>query len=124
MKKFHFFVLVQFLLFAFIPVVFAQTNTWDALRPLTEFAKNIDLPVKVIVFLISFALLGIAFLAWQKAKSSKFFFIALAFFFFAFKWALKVADAFLSPGYFFSDPAQNVLELLIFASLFLALFKK
>ena len=121
MKKFHLFVLVQFfLLFAFIPVVFAQTTAWDSLRPLTEFAKNIDLPVKVIVLLISLALLGIAFLAWQKAKSSKFFFIALAFFFFAFKWALKVLDAFLSPGYFFSDPAQNVLELFIFASLFLA----
>ena len=97
---------------------------WDFLRPFTEMAHQFDMPLTWLVFLFSIALLGIAILAYRKNKSRKLLFVFFAFFFFAAKWLLKVFDLYLSPGNFLSDPSENVFELLIFVSLFLALFKK
>ncbi len=97
---------------------------WDFLRPFTTVAHEFALPIKFLILLLSLALLFISFLAYRKAKSRKFLFIALAFAFFAIKWTLKIVDIFLSPGLFLADATENIFELLIFVSLFLALFKK
>ena len=102
----------------------APNQPWDPLRVLIKFSENIDIITRMIVFALTIAILVISFLAYQKNKSQRLFFVTLAFAFFAIKWALKVIDLFVSPGNFFSDPAENVAELFILAALFLAIFKK
>ena len=97
---------------------------WDFLRPVTDLAVNIDLITRVIVLVLSVAMFAVALLAYRKNKSAKLRFVTIAFFLFALKWALKVTDVFLSPGDFFNRPAENVFELLILASLFIAIFKR
>ena len=97
---------------------------WDILRPLTEAASTFDSVTRFIVFLLSAALFIISILAYRKTKSKRFLFVMLAFLFFAVKWGLKVADLFVSPGYFLADASENVFELIILASLFIAIFRK
>ncbi len=97
---------------------------WDFLRPLAEAAVAIDPYIKIVVFLLAVGMLFLAASAYRKTSSKKFLFIAGAFSFFALKWLLKILDVFVSPGSFFSDSSENVFELLIFASLFLAVFRK
>jgi len=97
---------------------------WDILRPFTDLAGQFDMPLTWLVFLLSIALLAIAVMAYRKSKSRRLMFVSLAFLFFALKWALKVADLYMSPGSFLSDSSENVFELLIFISLFMALFRK
>ncbi len=115
--------IVPIFLFLFLPVAFAQAP-WDFLRPVAQIASQVDPLIKPIVFFLSLALMVIAFLGYKKTKSKKSLLVALAFLFFAVKWGLKVMDVFISPGNFLSDSSENVFELLIFISLFLALFKK
>jgi len=97
---------------------------WDFLRPLVDQAANIDFATRIVVFLLSAAILGIALMAFRRSKTNKMLFVSLAFLFFAAKWAFKVLDLFISPGEFFNRVAENIFELLILASLFLALFRK
>ncbi len=97
---------------------------WDFLRPLIQEAVNIDFGTRIIVFLLSMALLTVSLLAYRRTKSRKLAFVSLAFLLFAAKWALKVVDMTLSPGEFFHRAAENVFELAILASLFIALFRK
>ena len=97
---------------------------WDFLRPLTQQAIELDFYTRIVVFILSMALLAISVLAFKRSKSNKFLFVSIAFFLFALKWALKIADLFFSPGEFFHRAAENVMELLILASLFIAVFKK
>jgi len=97
---------------------------WDVLRPLTEAAYAVDVPVKFLVFFLSLGILVVAVLAFRKTKSRRFLLVGLAFAFFAAKWALKIIDIFYSPGIFLGDASENVFELLILAMLFLAIFKK
>lgn len=97
---------------------------WDALRPITDFAVSVDPFVKIIVFLLALGMFVLSFVAYRRTSSKKFVFVSAAFFLFALKWLLKLFDVFVSPGTFFSDSSENVFELLIFAALFLALFKK
>lgn len=108
----------------FVLLAVQEAHAWDFLRPLTDFAVSIDLPIKVLVLLLSLAFLAIALLAYFRTKSQRFLFITFAFCLFSVKWLFKTFDLFVSPGYFFSDPVENIFELLIFVSLFLALFKK
>jgi hypothetical protein len=96
----------------------------EPLRVISALAANLDFITRFIVLIIALALMGIAFLAYRKKKSQRLLFVALAFLLFAVKWVLKVLDLYLSPGTFFTDPSENVFELLILASLFAALFKK
>jgi len=104
--------------------VFAQAQPWDPLRDLAGIATALQAPTKYIVFLLSAAMFVIAFKAYTKTKTNKMLFVALAFLFFALKWLLKVVDLYLSPGNFLSDPSENVIELIILAMLFLAIFRK
>jgi len=97
---------------------------WDFLRPITDQAIAIDFGTRILVFLLSMALLAISIMAFQRSKSNKFMFVTIAFLLFAAKWALKVVDMFISPGEFFHRAAENMFELGILASLFLAIFKK
>ncbi|MFH1586377.1 MAG: hypothetical protein ABID38_00810 [Candidatus Diapherotrites archaeon] len=105
-------------------VVFAQAQPWDPLRDIAGMATALQAPTKYIVFLLSAAMFVIAFKAYAKKKTNKMLFVALAFLFFALKWLFKVIDLYLSPGNFLSDPSENVMELIILAMLFLAIFRK
>ena len=97
---------------------------WDFLRPIAEAAAGIEPAVKVLVFLLAIPMFALSALAFRRTNSGKFFFISAAFFLFAVKWAIKIFDIFFSPGSFFADSSENVFELLIFACLFLAVFRK
>ncbi len=105
---------------------------WDFLRPFTGLAYEFDYAVKWIVFLFSIALFAISLMAYLKKKKEKkdfkaigrLMFVTLAFFFFVLKWGLKIVDLYFSPGIFLADASENIFELLIFISLFVALFKK
>lgn len=102
----------------------APAQPWDLLRTAIGTAETIDLVTKGIVFALSLAIAGIAFLAYRKHRTRKLLFVTMAFSLFAVKWLFMIADLFVSPGAFFSDPAQNVFELLILAALFIAIFRK
>jgi len=97
---------------------------WDFLRPLTDQAISLDMATRLIVFALSLALFAVAILAFRRSRSNKLMFVSVAFLLFAVKWALKVVDLFISPGEFFHRAAENVFELAILASLFMAIFKK
>jgi hypothetical protein len=102
----------------------APQQPWDPLRLLIGFFENIDIITRLIVFALTIGIFAIALLAYYKNKSTRLLFVAVAFFLFSAKWGLKVLDLFVSPGMFFSDPAENFVELLILASLFIAIFLK
>ncbi len=105
--------------------VFAQdSKPWDFLRLFSDFALSIDNVSKVLVLFFSLLMFAIAALAYFKVKSKKLLIVAAAFGLFALKYFLVVSDIFLSPGNFFSDAAQNVVELIVFVLLFWAIFKK
>ncbi|MFH1224338.1 MAG: hypothetical protein V1676_00880 [Candidatus Diapherotrites archaeon] len=97
---------------------------WDFLRPLADAANGFDLYIKLLVFILSLAMLSVALLAMRKKGSARLTFVALAFFFFALKWGIKIIDMYISPGSFLADPAENVFELAILATLFFAIFRK
>lgn len=97
---------------------------WDFLRPFSDAAMQFNPEIKLIVFLLALGMFVLSVSAYKKTNSRKFLFISAAFFLFALKWLLKVLDVFVSPGAFFPDSSENVFELLIFASLFLAIFRK
>jgi len=97
---------------------------WDFLRPLIDNAVELDLATRIIVFVLSVAIFAISALAFRRSKSNRMLFISAAFFLFALKWGLKVLDMFISPGEFFHRAAENVFELFILASLFLAIFRR
>lgn len=94
------------------------------LRYISSIAAALDIPMKFLVFVLSLAILVVSLLAFQKSKSNKFIFIAIAFFLFAAKWFLKILDIFLSPGIFLPDSSENVFELCILAALLIGIFKK
>ena len=101
-----------------------EVMPWDFLRSLTDLALNSDALTRWIVLLLSLFIAGIAFLAYRRAKSKKLLFVLAAFSLFAFKWLLSVADLYISPGWFFGDPSQNVVEFFALLLLFLAIFRK
>ena len=105
-------------------IVFAQAQPWDFLRPLNSAAEALNEFTTWIVFLLSSALTLIAVLAYRKKPSKRYAFIALAFVFFSIKWLLKVVDLYFSPGHFFNWAGGTIVELVIFACLFIALFKR
>ena len=97
---------------------------WDILRPITNQAIAFDFFTSIIVFVLSIALFAISILAYRRTKSRRFVFVTIAFSLFAVKSALNMIDLFVSPGYFFHKAANNIFELGILVSLFLAIFKK
>ena len=117
-------VVVAFAFLLCFGFVSAEAQPWDVLRPLNAAAEQLSEVTTWIVFLLSIALMAISCMAWQRKKTSRYLFIALAFFFFFAKWLLAVADLYLSPGFFFSWAGGTLVELVIFACLFIALFKR
>jgi hypothetical protein len=99
-------------------------NFWDFLRPLTGIAEALSLPVVLLVFIISIIIFAIALAAYMRKKSARLLFVAAAFFIFMAKWLLQLIDQFISPGLFFSIPAQGIVELIIMVLLLLAILKK
>ncbi len=97
---------------------------WDIFRPLAQQALNAEFITRTIVFVLSMALMFIAILAYRRTKSRKMLFVAIAFLLFGLKWTLNVLDLYFSPGYFFNRAAENVVELFILGSLFMAIFRK
>jgi len=103
---------------------FAQGMAWDFLRPMTQFALDMEVPVKFVVLAFSAALLVLSWLALKKTGSKKFFFLTGAFGLFSLKILLTLADIFFSPGRFMSETTLSLFDLLILAALFLAVLKK
>ena len=77
-----------------------------------------------LVFILASALSVISFMAYNRKKSNRLFFVSFAFFLFALKAALKLIDNFLLGGYSYMGISIQVLEFLILLSLFYALFRK
>ena len=101
---------------------FAQDNLWDYLRPQVQLAESLDLPVKIVVFLLSLAIFSVSVLAYSKSKSKRILLVSIAFLLFTLKWAVKIIDIYYSPGNFISDSVENIFELGILLSLLVALF--
>ena len=100
----------------------AGTYAWDALRPLSDFALQLDAPVRWVVLLISIAILAISVMGYNRSKSKRVMIISFAFFLFALKALLKVVDIYYSPGNFFSAAASDAADFLIMLSMFVAIF--
>ncbi|MCR4369106.1 MAG: hypothetical protein NUV67_04335 [archaeon] len=103
-------------------IVFAQDYAWDVLRPFSEFAAAIDMPVKFIVLLLALSIFVISLLAYNKTRSKRLLLVSIAFFLFSTKWIVKILDLYVSPGAFLSDSSENIFELGIMFSLLIALF--
>ena len=116
--------LPAFLLLNSLSVFAEETHAWDALRPVSDLAQGIDLPVKILVLLLAFSIFIISALAYSKSKSKRILLVSFAFLLFSLKWLVKILDLFYSPGDFLSDSSENVFELGIMLSLLIALFYK
>ena len=77
-----------------------------------------------LVFFVSVVLAVISYSAYSKKRSNRLFFVALAFFLFSLKSALKLIDNFIIGNYSYIGISIQTLELLILLSLFYAIFKK
>ncbi|MFH1255967.1 MAG: hypothetical protein V1494_01610 [Candidatus Diapherotrites archaeon] len=101
-----------------------MSNPWDLLRPLTGLAEQLDFYTSAIVLILALALLLISFKAYKKNKTQRLLLVSGAFFLFALKGAIGLIDLFYSPGLFFAEASQNVVDFLILALLFFALLRK
>jgi hypothetical protein len=117
-------ILAVFFILVISATVTAEIKPWDFLKPVSETVNEFNQIIKFGVFFLSIGLMIIALRAYKKTKTQRFFFIALAFSLFAIKWGIKIADLFLSPGNFFNNSSESFVELLILASLFIAIFRK
>ncbi len=99
-------------------------SLWEILRPVTNIAVEFNFAAESLAMILSIAILAISLLAYRKAKTRRLLLVTAAFFFFALKWVLRIADQFISPGFFFSRASDAIADLLILAILFYAIFKK
>ncbi|MBI4210872.1 MAG: hypothetical protein HY544_05195 [Candidatus Diapherotrites archaeon] len=100
----------------------AAESLWEGLRPVTGFAKDFELPIKGVVMVCSLAVFIISMLAYRKSGSRRILLVSVAFGLLALKWLVKITDVMYSPGYFLSDASDAVFELLVIASLLVAIF--
>ncbi len=108
--------------YGYLPLLASESYVWNYLRPLTWFAKENELFVKTLVFVLAVFIFFISFLAYRRSGSKRILLISAAFMFFSLKWLIKVTDMFYSPGDFLSDSSESVFELIILTLLFVALF--
>tara|TARA_Y100000310_G_scaffold345252_1_gene463142 strand:- start:8382 stop:8684 length:303 start_codon:yes stop_codon:yes gene_type:complete len=99
-------------------------SVWNFLRPFTQTAWSFNIAIEGLVLILSLGVLLVSLLAYNKTKRKRLLIVSAAFFFFALKWALKLADQFISPGFFFSRASIAIVELVILGLLFFAIFKK
>jgi len=97
---------------------------WDFLRPITQTAWELNLATEGAATLLSITVFVIALLAYKRTKSKRLMLVTAAFAVFALKWVLKLVDHWISPGFFVSRASDAVLDLVILALLFYAIFKK
>ena len=97
---------------------------WDFLRPTLAAADAISPVITAIVLLISAFIFGIALLAYKKKKSQALLWVSVAFGLFVLKRILYLVDLYVSPGVFMNFAIESIFDLLILASLFLAIFRK
>ncbi len=102
----------------------AQTSIWDPLRPLEQASESLNIVSTVIVLLLSLGLFAISLKAYGKNNSNRFLLLSLAFGIMFAKFLIKLLDFFYSPGYFFSQAAQNVFDFFVLIALFASLIKK
>lgn len=102
--------------------VSAEGYVWDALRPVTEVAKQVELPVTYALFFVSLVIFAISFMGWRKSRSSRILLVSAAFFLFVLKWLIGVVDLHFSPGYFLADASAKVFDFGIMLLLFVAIF--
>jgi hypothetical protein len=102
--------------------VFAEP--WDLLRPGIDATQSLRLPIGLLVLLVSLVLLAIAVMAYRKNRTEKLKLVCLAFGLFSVKLLANVVDLVASPGYFMGPPVQNIFDLAILATLFVALFRR
>ena len=97
---------------------------WDFLRVSTSTAQVINPIVVWVVMLISLGLFTISIIALKKKGSQRLLFVGGAFGLFFLKNLLGLVDLYISPGIFMNFAVQGVFDLLILASLFIAIFRK
>jgi hypothetical protein len=113
---------VFLLLVLFSSIVFAEGYFWDVLRPATELAKQFEVPITYLLFLVSLVVFIISFLGWRKSKSTRILLISLAFFLFVLKWLIEIVDIYFSPGNFLGDASAKVFDFGIMFLIFVAIF--
>jgi hypothetical protein len=97
---------------------------WDFLRVSTSTAQVINPIVVWAVMLISLGLFTISIIALKKKGSQRLLFVGGAFGLFFLKNLFGLIDLYISPGIFMNFAVQGVFDLLILASLFIAIFRK
>ena len=106
----------------FLSQLVSANHVWDFLRPLTDAATTFDFITRIIVFILAVIIFIISIIAYKRSKTKRIALVAIAFFLFAFKWLVKIIDLFVSPGWFFGDASENIVELLILLFLAIAIF--
>lgn len=99
-------------------------QVWNSLRPLEQASETMNFVSTITVLLLSAGLFAISLKAFQKNNSNRFLLLSLAFGIMFVKFLIKILDFFYSPGYFFSQAAQNVFDFLVLIALFASLIKK
>ena len=123
MKRKLFVAITALALLALPALAFAEeSRAWDALRPASEFAKDIELIVKWLLLVVSAVLFAISAMAYYKSGSRRVMFISAAFFLFVVASLVKIFDIYFSPGYFFSEASSDLMQLLIMLIIFVAVF--
>jgi uncharacterized membrane protein len=97
---------------------------WDFLRIPIELASTINPIVIGLLVIVSLIVMLISLIALKKRKTQKIAFVSLAFILFFIKAVLVLTDLYFSPGIFMNFAVQGFFDLLIVASLFMALFRK
>ncbi len=116
--------IVLIALLQFGSLVFAEDKPWDMLRPVSDSAKSLELPIGILALLISLGMTIVAFLAYRRQHTRRFLFLLGAFGLFSLKWVITIADLFVSPGDFFSRASSAILDVLVLALIFLAIYHK
>ncbi|MBU0636464.1 hypothetical protein KKE06_05550 [Candidatus Micrarchaeota archaeon] len=102
----------------------AQIYLWNSLRPLEQVSEGLNIISTVVVLLLSLGLFAISLKAYGKNNSNRFLLLSLAFGIMFAKFLIKLLDFFYSPGYFFSQAAQNVFDFFVLIALFSSLINK
>lgn len=97
---------------------------WDSLKIIPDIAVQLNLVVEWLLVIVSLLVLSISAIALKKTKSQKLAFVTIAFGLFFLKSVLNLIDIYFSPGFFMNFAVQGLFDLLIIASLFIALFRK
>jgi hypothetical protein len=116
-------VLILFSTVFFSSSVFAQ-KPWDILRPISAIASELDFYTRFLIMFLALGFFAVSALAVLRNRSTRLAVVSIAFGLFAFKSTVKVIDLFFGEGWFFPQSSENVVEVLILALLFCALFVK